>query len=103
VEDGEEWDEDDEDESEDGFDDADDFDQAAPPSMRNLMKRLEKFLGKLPPEVALQVTDAVADGEDPLTALDRILGKTSPKPGSPVSAKAGKAAKAPVPEQRRLF
>jgi hypothetical protein len=103
VEDGEEWDEDDEDESEDGFDDADDFDQAAPPSMRNLMKRLEKFLGKLPPEVALQVTDAVADGEDPLTALDRILGKTSPKPGSPVSAKAGKPAKAPVPEQGRLF
>ena len=103
VDDDDEWDEEDEDESEDDFDDEDDFDLPAPPAFEKLMKRFEEFLSTLPPEIALQVTHAIADGVDPVTALDRILGKTSSKPGSPVSAKAGKAAKAPVPEQRRLF
>jgi hypothetical protein len=94
---------DDEDDFEDDFDDEDDSDQPAPPSFQNFMKTLEEILGKLPPALAQQVTDAIVAGEDPVTAISRVMGKAFPKPGSPASSQKGKAAKAPLPEQGSLF
>jgi hypothetical protein len=94
------WNDDEKDDFEDDFDDEDDFDQPAPPSA-NFMKRLEEVLGNLPPELAQQVKGAIAAGEDPVTAIHRVMGKVLPKPAA--SSQKEKAAKAPLPEQGSLF
>ncbi len=96
VDDSEVWDDNDGDE--------DDFDESGvPPSLTNLMKMLDQFLGKLPPELAEKVNKAIAAGEDPVTAVDRIMGNAFPKRGLPARPKKEKVAKAPPPEQGSLF
>ncbi len=91
LDDDEVWDEDEED------------DPAVPASFTGILKMLEQFLGNLPPELAQKVTKALAAGEDPITAIDRIMGHAFPKTELPAQPKKEKAAKAPPPEQGSLF
>ncbi len=92
---------DDEDDFEDDSDDEDEFYQPAPPFFENIMKAIEEILGQLPPELAQQVTGAIAAGEDPIAAMDRVMGKALPKPAA--SSQKAKAVKAPLPGQGSLF
>jgi hypothetical protein len=105
-EDGYEYVDDDEDEDEfDGeFDDKGDFVGPGTSPIPDFFKRIGK-LG-LPAAIVQQLKKAFARGEDPKAAIDRILGETLSKPGSPASPrnkKKEKAATAPPPEQGSLF
>lgn len=100
VDAGDPWN-DDEDDFEDDSDDEDEFYQPAPPFFENVMKAIEEILGKLPPELAQQVMGAIAAGEDPIAAMDRVMGKAFPKPAA--SSQKARAAKAPLPGQGSLF
>ncbi len=92
---------DDEDDIEDDFDDEHDFDQPPPGFFKKFMKKFEEILGELPPQLAQQVTRDIAAGEDPITAMDRVMGTALRQPaGSP---QRGRAAKTPLPGQGSLF
>jgi hypothetical protein len=95
-------DEDDEDEDEDEFDD-DEFDEPPPPLSRKAIEMLEGFLGNLPPAVARRVIRAIANGEEPISAIDRIMNKEFPKRAIPASPNKEKTAKAKPPAQGSLF
>jgi hypothetical protein len=99
------WDDEDDDDFEDDDEDSDDFDEVEPPSLKNLTTVLAEFLSTLPQKMAKKVTSALAAGEDPGTAIDRIAGKESPGPGSPAPSKnkRGTAARFPPPGQGSLF
>jgi len=92
-------DEDDFDEDEDGFD------AAAPPSLNGLAKIMSQILASMPPAqaqvVVQQLKQAMEDGEDVFSAVERIMGKAMPPPQLPGRPK--KATKAPPPEQGSLF
>jgi hypothetical protein len=93
---------DEDDEDEDEFDD-DEFDEPPPPLSRKAKEMLEDFLGKLPPAVAQRVIRAIAAGEEPISAIDRIMNKEFPKRALPASPNKEKTAKAKPPEQGSLF
>jgi hypothetical protein len=99
-------DEDEFDDDEEFGDDEDEFDESMPPLSQKLTKMLVSFLDTLPPGIAQKVKTALAAGEDPITAIDRILKserlKTNSSAPSGIERKA-KVAKAPPPEQGSLF
>ncbi len=99
-------DDDDDWEDDEDFDD-DEFDGPIPALSMKLTEMLVNFLGKLPPEVATKVKAALAAGEDPITAIERIMKQELPKGNSSASSnfeKKGRAAKIPPPpEQGSLF
>ncbi len=99
ADDGEEWDDDDED---DFDDDEDDF--ALPPSLDEMAGLLDEILRSLPPAVAQSAAQklkkAMTAGEDPFTAISRIIGKETVRPER--AAKPQKAERKP-PEQGSLF
>jgi hypothetical protein len=112
VEDGEFFD--DEEDNNDDFDDSDEdeevFDGAPPPPLKQMVETLEQLLSSLPPPlaraVAQQLKKATSDGENPIDAIQRIMGTALPKLGSPEhsqNSKRAKVARVPAPEQRRLF
>jgi hypothetical protein len=105
VDDSDMWDDEDDDDFEDDDEDSDDFDEVEPPSLKNLTTVLAEFLSTLPQKMAKKVTSALAAGEDPGTAIDRIAGKEFPGPGSPAPSKnkRGTAARFPPPGQGSLF
>lgn len=112
VEDGEFSDdeEDDNDDFDDSHEDEEVFDGAPPPTLKQMAERLEQLLSSLPPPlaraVAQQLKKATADGENPIDAIQRIMGTAFPKLGSPAHSqnnKKAKAARVPPPEQSRLF
>jgi hypothetical protein len=96
-------DDEDGDEDEDEF--AEEFDQTAPPSLKQFAEMLDEYMGALPPAmaqaVALQLKKAMQDGEDPFTAIDRVVGKFPLSPKSPAGSK--KTTKLAPPEQGSLF
>jgi hypothetical protein len=101
----------------DNFDDGDDFDEeeeafdgSPPRSLKQMAERLEQMLSSLPPPLAQAVAQhlkkAVAAGESPIDAIERIMGLALRKPGSPASSpfkKKEKPAMSPPPEQGSLF
>ena len=99
-------DEDEFDDDEEFGDDEDEFDESMPPLSQKLTKMLVSFLDTLPPGIAQKVKTALAAGEDPITAIDRILKserlKTNSSAPSGIERKA-RVAKAPPPEQGNLF
>jgi len=75
------------------------FKQAA----ENMLKGL---LRDMPPEIAQKVKDAMAAGEDPFYAIQRILKSENAKKDSsapPIIEKKAKTAKLPPPDQGSLF
>jgi hypothetical protein len=106
VDDGYVYMDDDEDEDDLDNDDENEFDRppmSVPNFAKNILNLFEEFLDKLPPEKAQQVMEAIAAGEDPITAIEKIKGKALPKVGLPPTPKKQKAAKAPPPDQGSLF
>jgi hypothetical protein len=115
VEEGEFFDE--EEGDEDDFDDGDEFDEyeetfdgALPPALEQMAELLEQILSSLPRPLAQglakQLKQAMAAGENPIDAIQRIMGPAIPKPGSPASSqnnKKEKAARVAPPEQGSLF
>jgi len=100
---------DDEDDLEDGDDfdgDEDEFDSPFPAIAQGMMRMFDELLRALPPEKARQVKAAIAAGEDPIAAIDRVLGNQSPNGRSSdpfkIERKA-KTARAPLPGQGTLF
>ena len=97
------------DDDEDDFDDGDEFDEdgdfvgPAPFRIPDFLKGLGKLVG-LSDAAIKELKKACASGENPKTALDRILGERLPPPESPASSKKNeKFAKAVPPEQGSLF
>jgi hypothetical protein len=103
---GEAGDDEDEDDfdTDDEFDDEGDFDEAPPPSLKQMAEMLDEVLGSLHPAMAQAVAqllkEEMAAGEDPFTALDKIVGKGTFQPEQPVRSR--KTDQAP-PEQGSLF
>jgi len=93
---------DEDDEDEDEFDD-DEFDEPPPPLSRKAKEMLEEFLGTLPPAVARRVIRAIAAGEEPISAIDRIMNKEFPNRAIPASPNKEKTARAKPPAQGSLF
>ena len=84
------------------FDDEDIFDGLEPAVLKNMTKMLEEFLASMPPEMAQQAKKAIAAGQDPVKAIDKVMKKAFPKPES--TAPSGKGTSAPAsPDQHRLF
>ena len=103
VEDGEFFDE--EEDDEDDFDEEGGFVGPGASSIPDFLKGIGKLMGLSDAKIK-ELKKAYASGEDPKTALDRILGETFSEPGSPESSrynKKEKAARVPPPEQGSLF
>jgi hypothetical protein len=103
----------DDDEDDDDFDDDEDFDEnrddfdGPPPSFKQAAKNLlEGLLRNLPPDIAQKVKEAIAAGEDPFPAIQRILKSESANKdfsAPPKIEKKAKTAKLPPPDQGSLF
>jgi len=107
--DDDEWsgedDEEDEDEFDDEDDDEDEFDEPPPSFYPDVLAGIAKMMGLSAAKIK-QLKEAMARGEDPKAALDRILGKKLVDPGLPAPSQNGKkekAARVPPPEQGSLF
>ena len=91
---------------EDDFEDEDDdFADPGGFALSELLKGLGKMMGLSAAKIK-ELEKARANGEDPKTAMDRILGERSfePRaPETPKSRKTEKSAKVPPPEQGSLF
>jgi hypothetical protein len=103
----------DDDEDDDDFDDDEDFDEVndefdgSMPSFKQAAENMLKgLLRDMPPEIAQKVKDAMAAGEDPFYAIQRILKSENAKKDSsapPIIEKKAKTAKLPPPDQGSLF
>jgi hypothetical protein len=105
VYDDEDEDDFDEDDLDEEFDNENDFVGPGTSPRADSLKGIGKLMG-IPDATIEQLKKAVANGEDPKSAIDRILGETFSKLGLPTPSqnkKQGKAAKAVPPEQGSLF
>ena len=94
----------DEDEDDDFDEDEEDLDPL-PPSLKKMAQMLDEVLGSLPPKMASALAQelkrAMDAGEDPITAIDRVVGSLPRPPRSPARPK--KAERVSPPEQGSLF
>jgi hypothetical protein len=95
----------DEDEEDDFEEDEEEFDSMLPPSIKQMGEMLDEALGSLPPEMARtlakELKKAMVAGEDPRTAIERIVGNLPLPPQPPARPK--KTGGVPPPEQGSLF